>query len=215
MEYSTCSHINRDLVKHFFTCQQQFKQQLQVNQQKQCQLIGLNQSNSSFLIPNYQTQQQYLNFQLEQAQLTQQLLELHHWSCCVCFQLFNSVQTRLQHFQETNHSLFIYSRESRNELYCSLCNDFQYDQLFDSLSTPLTTSKQTIINRVVGMVNMGSTCFLSSVLQVLLFNPILVRFFELSDLFIGSCQLQQSTPPQLCLFCEIYKLFKIVNKFTW
>jgi hypothetical protein len=147
-----------------------------------------------------------------------QLQRNSQWSCVHCGSQCSDYESIKKHVANQNdHFLFIFHRSTRSELYCTQCGDFQYSSLFDQLTSFFPQQPKS--HRVIGFVNMGSTCFLSSVLQVLLSNPILIRFFDLSELFIHSCKAsipQPSPPPrQLCLFCELSKLFKIVNKFTW
>lgn len=155
------------------------------------------------------------------------------WICCHCHEIFTSKSQQYDHFLSTSqqHYLYLFYRTIRNELYCELCHDYQYSSIFDQYFQKQNQSRNKSYNRknshrIIGFINMGSTCFLSSVLQVLLSNPILIRFFDLSELFIHNCktlteqqqQSQSSLPPkscQLCLFCELSKLFKIVNKYTW
>jgi hypothetical protein len=137
------------------------------------------------------------------------------WSCVHCDSQYSDYGSVKIHFaKENDHFLFVFHRSTRSELYCALCGDFQYSSYFDEFTSFFPQQLKT--QRVIGFVNMGSTCFLSSVLQVLLSNPILIRFFDLSELFLHRCKaLTSSQPRQLCLFCELSKLFKIVNKFTW
>lgn len=228
LEYSTCPHLTRELVLHIINYKHPFNQTTNLTNQTTNQIR--NTTNQTINITNQITPQLLTNTTTNQStkttQSTQRTNNSNHssnsngsnnnnnfqWLCCHCYQNFYSIQNRIEHFNETKHYLYLFKRDLRDELYCNICNDFQYSNLYDSLTI---VKKNKVINRVIGFINMGSTCFLSSVLQVLLFNPILVRFFELADIFVDNCRLNQSIPSQSCLFCELYKLFKIVNKYSW
>lgn len=77
------------------------------------------------------------------------------------------------------------------ELYCLSCCDFQFSSNFDDLVSRTRTgflanvrgatnvcdhvTQEPIIPYITkGMINMGATCFMSSILQVLLHNPLVV-----------------------------------------
>lgn len=155
--------------------------------------------------------------------LSPKLTVSYPWICCHCNKIFATKSEQYDHYMENSktHYLYLSYRSLRNEIYCASCQDFQYSSLFDQYTGDVVNSYRKNSHRIIGFINMGSTCFLSSVLQVLLSNPILIRFFDISELFVHNCktlsygqqQPQQSCP--LCLYCELSKLFKIVNKYTW
>ena len=106
---------------------------------------------------------------------------------------FNDAKFRL-HFLIEQHYVYVRVKEPL-ELYCCHCGDFQYSDDFDLLigrkrsRRTLTTlesrrSKKTLIDRPRprAIVNLGATCFMGSVLQVMLNNSVI--FF--------SKQMQQS-----------------------
>jgi hypothetical protein len=89
---------------------------------------------------------------------------------------FNDAQFR-KHFLIEQH--YIYVRIVQPvELYCCHCSDFQYSDYFDQLisrkraRSTLTADSQKLKKILIdrpqprAIVNMGATCFMSSVLQV-------------------------------------------------
>ena len=110
-----------------------------------------------------------------------------HDSICVECGLsgfFNDAKFRL-HFLIEQHYVYVRVKEPL-ELYCCHCGDFQYSDDFDLLigrkrfRRTLTTlesrrSKKTLIDRPRprAIVNLGATCFMGSVLQVMLNNSVI------------------------------------------
>jgi ubiquitin carboxyl-terminal hydrolase 22/27/51 len=104
------------------------------------------------------------------------------------------------------------------ELYCMQCQDYQYHDVFDRLVNHCRPGKDFMHQRrkiPLGIVNMGSTCFMSSVLQLLLSSPALVRFFEISECFVVKCKINEvensTGKNMLCIFCELQKVFLSTN----
>lgn len=105
-----------------------------------------------------------------------------YFVCCQC-----SYSGRLSDLKSHSltHSHFVCIRKrDLTELYCLVCQDFQFSSAFDlsnsrKRSTPPPASKSCYSNlfcrdtkRIKGFCNMGSTCFMSSILQVLMKNEV-------------------------------------------
>ena len=107
------------------------------------------------------------------------------------------------------------------ELYCMHCQDYQYHHSFDSLINHCRPGKDFMHQRrkiPLGIINMGSTCFMSSVLQLLISSPALIRFFEISECFVVKCKINEVEnghgKNMLCIFCELQKVFLRTNSST-
>jgi hypothetical protein len=129
------------------------------------------------------------------------------------------------HFKDSNFNHFLStSCEKPYELYCFLCNDYQFCNVFDNFLTrerkhnvtnemPLN-SNNTLQLKTRGLCNMGSTCFLNSVLQVFLNNIIFFKFSTsendcaLEKIKKNKSLLNQTSKPNIfvCIACEFRKL---------
>lgn len=111
-----------------------------------------------------------------------------------------------QHFQQQEHYLCVRLRDPA-ALYCFKCCDFQYSTVFDKClergkvipekadeakaklnDEEDKTSVIPFISRVKGFNNMGSTCFMSSVVQVLMCNPYFNNCKQLDFKPIHKCE---------------------------
>jgi hypothetical protein len=126
-----------------------------------------------------------------------------------------------------------------HELYCFKCQDFQFSSVFDryckkkrSRSTLLQASMSKRVGngggkyaQIKGLCNMGATCFMSSVLQVLMKNSVLMCCDQLQysvdrcksrmertisensgNKQAGDLTTDAATILPSCIFCEFKKL---------
>jgi ubiquitin carboxyl-terminal hydrolase 22/27/51 len=122
------------------------------------------------------------------------------------------------HFKGTSSHSVVVDMALR-ELYCMHCQDYQYHHLFDSMINHCRPGKDFMHQRrkiPLGIINMGSTCFMSSVLQLLISSPALIRFFEISECFVVKCKINEvekvtGKNNMLCIFCELQKVFLSSN----
>ena len=150
------------------------------------------------------------------------------------------------HAATTGHAVYIRSKEPV-EIYCAVCKDFQFSSMFDKafrrkrprsgLSTRSNTSKSSNLlgssRQVKGLCNMGATCFMSSVLQVLMKNPVLMSCDQM-QIPVDRCKTvidrSQSidnsskhssdtlshtvfTGIQTCIYCEFQKLIADIQRY--
>lgn len=144
-------------------------------------------------------------------------------SCLYCV-YFACPQHLAEHFKNTQHSFGI--NLTFGHLFCAHCDDYIYDgdilSIADSLrkdvysfgSKPLSLKYLSLLQSnndvayenetpVPGFVNLGNTCFLNSVLQVLMHTPMLRNYF-LSDQHV--CPFVKE--PNDCIICEISRVYQ-------
>jgi len=129
-----------------------------------------------------------------------------------------------EHFKSTLHSFGI--NLTVGHIFCAYCDDYTYDgeilSIADSLhkdvynfgTKPLALQQIDLLRSnsgiayendtpVPGFVNLGNTCFLNSVLQVLMHTPML-RNYILSDQHV--CPFVNE--PSQCIVCEISRIYQ-------
>lgn len=165
-------------------------------------------------------------------------LQLQTQYCCVScdFVCRFSRDDMKNHVSKSGHSLFIRSKDPI-ELYCALCEDFQFSSVFDRhlrRKRPRTVGLGQVtkkfangtVHQARGMCNMGATCFMSAVIQVLFKNAVFMSCGQLqipwqrcktvADQSISTNNAmghvgeisagQGSVYPQSCIYCEFKKL---------
>lgn len=129
-----------------------------------------------------------------------------------------------EHFKNTQHCFGV--NLTAGHLFCSHCDDYTYDgeilSIADSMhkdvysfgTKPLALKHIGLLRAnnyiayenntpVPGFVNLGNTCFLNSVLQVLMHTPML-RNYILSDQHV--CPFVKQ--PTHCIICEISRIYQ-------
>ena len=132
---------------------------------------------------------------------------MQHDMMCIECRVSGSSQdlTFRQHFLTEQHYIFVRTVQPI-ELYCCHCGDYQYSKSFDELigrkrlrngnnEQEMERLKSLMLGRRSprGIVNMGSTCFMGSVLQVLLNNPVVILSRQMqqhNDGILSSCKLK-------------------------
>ena len=145
----------------------------------------------------------------------------------------------LHHSLDNNHFYFVRAKEPY-EIFCMLCGDYSYSYSFDTLvhkdrTWPISGEKiedslEDKIVKTMGICNMGNTCFMNSILQILLHIPSLRSFFKSfmkSASGCGGCLLNASSNSNsensnsnsnsntenvnslnsVCIPCELSKLY--------
>jgi hypothetical protein len=118
------------------------------------------------------------------------LYSSYHCISCEFACTFDRISFR-KHATESQHVVFVRNKEPL-ELYCAACQDFQFSSVFDKMTkrkrprTGLTLSSTgkvspvgAVYRQTKGLCNMGATCFMSSVLQVLMKNTVLMNCDQL------------------------------------
>ena len=124
----------------------------------------------------------------------------------------------VRHFTNEHHHICV--RKEPAELYCMTCGDYQYHYLFDRLMKRSYLRSGTACNALSHqtrfprpMTNMGNTCFLNSIMQVLLANPVLIHYFKITQHIHTRCALSSTMndhvyPKPSCVACEVERLFR-------
>ncbi|KAK5216582.1 hypothetical protein LTR47_008834 [Exophiala xenobiotica] len=114
--------------------------------------------------------------------------DLVQYTCLEC-STTGSFPTLDKHFTETKHDLAV----SHKTVYCGHCNDLVYDPTLlstgkkrklaetneddDSYLTSNTSQRPCGRNGVRGLFNLGETCYMNAVLQMMVHNPLLASYF--------------------------------------
>lgn len=114
-----------------------------------------------------------------------------------------------QHLKQSKHNFGV--NANTGELFCFRCENYlmQYDilsnidqwsnwDLIEAASIALPNQFHTL-NGLIGIHNMGSTCFMSSVIQCLIHNPYFAKWM-FDQNHVLSCDLQNETA---CLSCAM------------
>lgn len=133
-----------------------------------------------------------------------------------------------KHLLDHHHNICVRIQDPV-ELYCSICGDYRYSDSFDmhmkrkmkfedpqKNANDFKVAKQNNLRFFRGICNMGSTCFMGSILQIILHNPIFRYYFVNGfEMLCGKDQLEgiqtaddDSAGTNGCIACEMCKLVK-------
>ena len=114
------------------------------------------------------------------------------YTCTECPTMSGSFSLLDKHFKKTQHEFAVSSKS----LYCGQCNDLVYDPVITGM--PSTTKKRKLAQYneeeesymaantsarpcgregVRGLFNLGETCYMNAVLQMMVHNPLLASYF--------------------------------------
>ncbi|CAH2354769.1 ubiquitin carboxyl-terminal hydrolase 8 [[Candida] railenensis] len=160
----------------------------------------------------------------------------HNFICLQCPHVgcFNNMNHAYQHFKQNSHFFGIDSNIGL--LYCFMCGDYINDPQLEKIRLEMTQQKaQASTSSILpnsdphyiapdfkastglkGFVNLGSTCFMSCILQTFVHNPIIRNQFFNNDYHFFNCE---SSPEyhfpngnidesNACVTCSIDNIFK-------
>lgn len=152
-------------------------------------------------------------------------LDEEQWLACTRCDLLGSRNdpSYMEHFISQKHYIGVRLKEPL-EMFCVPCQDYQYHSDFDrrlGLSRLTRWGAPTIVTEQrpssvsppldsAGFVNMGNTCFLSSVMQPLLHNAVLQQYYYRSP--TGGCasaeHVTPSGPGTSCIACSVQDIYR-------
>ncbi|CAI5758980.1 unnamed protein product [Candida verbasci] len=142
-----------------------------------------------------------------------------------CHDNFNS-HSQL-HYKQTQHMFAIDAKTGL--LYCFKCNLFvnhdhlekirsdimhnEYYELDETINQHYSNPNKFAIKGLKGFVNLGATCFMSSILQTFIHNPILKHKFFNNDEHFFNCNVNLNNDEidenNSCITCSIDSIFQI------
>lgn len=162
------------------------------------------------------------------------LNNFHHNLICLqcphvgCFSQHNHAYT---HYKKNQH---LFAIDSHNGLlYCFLCGDYINDPKLEKIRLEMLTGANVpslmdhdlesnysnptsrATSGIKGFINLGSTCFMSCILQTLIHNPIVRYHFFNNDLHYFNCESNHDynssgavNEENACITCSIDSIFK-------